>query len=797
MKKNTGLFLVSLFFSLSSLAQFGLSQAARDSINRLTQQDYKNMLAQLKIDSTRRGPSGTPSATNAANIDESKATQYSSLPDPLILNDRKKVTTANDWWKKRRPEIVEDFDREIYGRVPVNTPNVTWELIGTNNDLVGDQPVITKRLVGHVDNSSYPSIKVDIQLTLTTPVNVDKPVPVVMEFGFSFPPGFRFPGAPANISVEKSWQELLLEQGWGYAILVPTSFQADNGAGLTQGIIGLMNKGQPRKPEDWGTLRAWAWGASCAIDHFETDKNVDAKHIMIEGLSRYGKATVVAMAYEPRLAAAFIGSSGAGGTKILRRVYGEQVENLASSGEYHWFAGNFIKYAGPLTPNDMPVDAHELVALCAPRPVFISSGSPNVEGRWVDAKGMFLGGAYAGPVYKLLGKKDLGTTEFPPEQTSLINGDIAFRQHSGGHTTGPNWPFFIQFAKRYINAIPYSVRQIKNIKGLKDYYKDYFTIGVAVSPRSLKTDEAQLIVQQFNSMTPENAMKMLDIHPTENGYNWRGADSIAAFAKRNNLKLRGHTLCWHNQTPDWMFKDTLKKTTVTKEVLLQRLKEHITTVVKRYKGTIYAWDVVNEVISDKPGEYFRPSQWYNICGEEFVAKAFQWAHEADPDALLFYNDYNEISPAKREKIIRLVKSLKEAGIPIHGVGLQGHWAVNEPSKEQLEKTLHDFSELGLKIQVTELDISVYPKEHNARERKQEDYNTVVTEEKEAKQMEVYKMCFELFRKYKNVITSVTFWNISDRDSWLDNFPVWGRKDYPLLFDKDLKPKKAFWEVVKF
>jgi hypothetical protein len=308
-------------------------------------------------------------------------------------------------------------------------------------------------LVGHVDNSSYRAITVNIDLTLTTPASANGAVPVIMEFGFIFPPGFRLPpppaGTPLASGVEKSWQQQLLEKGWGYAVLIPASYQADNGAGLTQGIIGLVNKGQRRESDDWGTLRAWAWGASRALDYFETDKSVDAKHVGIEGLSRYGKATIVTMAYEPRFAIAFVGSSGAGGTKILRRVFGEQVENLASSGEYHWFAGNFIKYAGPLTPNDLPVDAHELVALCAPRPVFISSGSPNVEGNWVDAKGMFLGGAYAGPVYKLLGKKDLGTTEFPPIETTLTDGDIAFRQHSGGHTTGPNWSYFIVFASRY------------------------------------------------------------------------------------------------------------------------------------------------------------------------------------------------------------------------------------------------------------------------------------------------------------------------------------------------------------
>lgn len=333
-------------------------------------------------------------------------------------------------------------------------------------------------------------------------------------------------------------------------------------------------------------------------------------------------------------------------------------------------------------------------------------------------------------------------------------------------------------------------------KGLKDYYKNYFPIGVAVSPKALKTDEAQLILQQFNSLTPENAMKMEPIHPKENEYFWTHADSIAAFAQRNKLKLRGHTLCWHNQTPGWLFVNAEGKS-VSKEVLLQRLKDHITTVVSRYKGKVYAWDVVNEAISDSKDEYLRNSDWFKICGEEYIAKAFQWAHEADPNALLFYNDYNEIDPVKREKICRLVKRLKDAGVPIHGVGLQGHWAINEPSRQQLDSTLTRFAELGLKIQITELDISVYPKEHNARERKPDDSNLVFSPEKEKKQMEVYKMCFDLFRKHQSVISSVTFWNISDRHSWLDNFPVRDRKDYPLLFDKNLKPKKAYWEVVKF
>lgn len=334
-------------------------------------------------------------------------------------------------------------------------------------------------------------------------------------------------------------------------------------------------------------------------------------------------------------------------------------------------------------------------------------------------------------------------------------------------------------------------------QGLRDYYKKYFTIGVAVSPQALKTDEAALIKDQFNSMTPENALKMGPVHPREHEYNWAGGDSIAAFANRNKIKMRGHTLCWHNQTPRWFFIDSATGKQVTKEVLLQRLKEHITTVVSHYKGIIYAWDVVNEAISDKKDEFYRPSLMYQVCGEEFIEKAFRWAHEADPEALLFYNDYNEINAVKREKIIHLIKNMQAKGIPIHGVGLQGHWAVNEPGYGQLDTTLNDFSKLGLKMQITELDISVYPKEHEARDRKSSDYDTSFSPTKEAKQMEVYKMCFELFRKYKKSISSVTFWNISDRHSWLDDFPVRGRKDYPLLFDKNLQPKKAYWEVAKF
>lgn len=450
MKKIGCLLFLYLFIESKSYSQFKLSpeeQRRWDSIRHVTQEDYKNMLQQLHIDSVRPGPSGNQQAPNAANADESKVPPY-TLPDALTLKNGEKVTDAKTWWQKRRPEIVEDFDREIYGRIPSSIPNVNWEVISSADTTVANIRAVIKYIEGHVDNSSYSQIKVDIPLTLVTPVTTKTPVPVVIEFAFVFPRGFELPKDTSR-NAPIPWQQQVLAKGWAYAILIPASYQADNGAGLTQGIIGLVNKGQPRKPDDWGALRAWAWGASRAIDYLETEKAIDTKRIVIEGLSRYGKAALVTMAYEPRIAIGFIGSSGAGGAKILRRVFGEQVENLASSSEYHWFCGNFIKYASTLTRNDLPVDAHELIALCAPRPVFISVGSPTVEGTWVDAKGMFLAAVNAEPVYKLLGKKDLGTTEMPLIETTLIDGEIAFRQHSGGHTTAPNWTTFLTFADKY------------------------------------------------------------------------------------------------------------------------------------------------------------------------------------------------------------------------------------------------------------------------------------------------------------------------------------------------------------
>ncbi len=445
-----------LLLSVALCTAFSSYDSNPPPVHLTAEQDHQRLLDLLGIHALRRGPDGDPKSPNSANFDESKVDRNLNLPDPLVLKDGAKVTTPEMWWRRRRPEIVEEFDREVYGRVPATIPAVNWETTSTTEESNGSVQVITKKLVGHVDNSSYPLIKVDIQLTLTVPAKAPGRVPVMMELALSpeVLEAIRKRLTPEQwatfVGSGPRWQQQVLAKGWGYAILIPTSMQADNGAGLTEGIIGLVNKGQPRKLDDWGALRAWAWGASRALDYLQTDRAVDAKQVGIEGLSRYGKAALLAMAYDSRFAIGFIGSSGAGGAKILRRNFGEQVENLASTSEYHWMAGNFLKYAGPLTVNDLPVDAHELIALCAPRPVFISAGSPTVEGGWVDAKGMFLAAAAAGPVYQLLGKQDLGTTEFPPIETSLIQGDIAFREHSGGHTTGPNWPFFLEFASRYI-----------------------------------------------------------------------------------------------------------------------------------------------------------------------------------------------------------------------------------------------------------------------------------------------------------------------------------------------------------
>jgi len=447
--------------------------------NWTTQEDHKNMMEQLGIKRLRPGPSGRTGATNSANYDPTKANPFPNLPDPLTLKDGRKVTTAELWWKERRPEIVEDFEREVVGGVPKNVPKVTWSITNQATDrMVTNIPVNARQLVGKVDNSAFPSIEVNIQMTLVTPKDAKGPVPVLMMFGGFGGGGFpRRPGEPeptnrfddfGNITFkDPPSTEQLIAAGWGYATISPNSIQADNGAGLTKGIIGLVNKGLHRQPDDWGSLRAWAWGAARGLDYLETDPTVDAKKVGIEGVSRYGKAALVTLAFEPRFAMALVASSGEGGAKLHRRNFGEAVENLTASGEYHWMAGNFLKYGtaessfGSKNAGDLPVDAHQLIALCAPRFTFISYGIPEKgDANWLDQQGSYMATVAAGPVFRLLGARDLGVTEDyraaqkPPVNKDLLDGELAWRQHDGGHESRSNMKHFIAWANKLIKHTP-------------------------------------------------------------------------------------------------------------------------------------------------------------------------------------------------------------------------------------------------------------------------------------------------------------------------------------------------------
>lgn len=353
-------------------------------------------------------------------------------------------------------------------------------------------------------------------------------------------------------------------------------------------------------------------------------------------------------------------------------------------------------------------------------------------------------------------------------------------------------------------------------KGLKDYYKDYFPIGVAVSTASIHGADSALIVKEFNSVTPENDMKMGPIHPSENVYNWKNADDIVNFAESHHIKIRGHNLCWHAQEASWMFTGPDGKQ-VTKELLLKRLHDHIFAVAGRYKGKIYAWDVVNEAVDDSNDttQIYRKSNWYNICnGPEFIEAAFRYAHEADPNAKLYYNDYNSEHPVKREKIYKLLKALVGHHVPIDGVGMQAHWKLNDPSPAELRKALDEYTSLGLKVQFTELDITIrlpQPRPAPGSAPAPQTPDSGFTPQAEARQLAQYKMAFDIFREYKKFITGVTFWNVSDRSSWLDarggglaggaaasnNGPRVVRKAYPLLFDENRQRKKAYQAVVDF
>ena len=434
-------------FSLPAAAQFpGMPRMNMDSLRAVSAADHAQMLSQLGITEVRPGRNpNSPDPSQGPNYDEFAANPYLEYPDPLVTFSGRPVKNARQWFKQRRPELVKVFEDEIYGRVPDNVPAVRWEVVKEEKVMMEDIPCIRRELAGVADNSACPDISVRIQAQVTWPEAAGPNIPVIVEFGFMLG-DFVFPGMPPS----KSFKQQAVERGWAAAVIVTGSIQADGGYGLRSGIIGLTNKGDYRKPSDWGALRAWAWGASRLLDYFETEPQFDATKVAIEGCSRNGKAALVTMVFDERFAAGFIASSGEGGASPWRRNIGESLENLTSPEEYHWMAGNFLRYgADPLTPNDLPVDQHELIALCAPRPCLISSGLPEAD-KWQDILGMFLATVKASPVYELVGAGGLKTDVFPGTDIGLMDAPLAFRMHHGGHEAGPNWPYFLDFFDRFV-----------------------------------------------------------------------------------------------------------------------------------------------------------------------------------------------------------------------------------------------------------------------------------------------------------------------------------------------------------
>jgi endo-1,4-beta-xylanase len=325
------------------------------------------------------------------------------------------------------------------------------------------------------------------------------------------------------------------------------------------------------------------------------------------------------------------------------------------------------------------------------------------------------------------------------------------------------------------------------IPSLHEALAGYFPIGAAVSPAVLES-AGPLIARHYNSLTAENHMKPIELQPEEDRYTFDQADRIVDFARRHGMQLRGHTLVWHNQTPDWMFEDN-SGNPASRELLLARMKSHIDTVVGRYRGSVYCWDVVNEAINDKDGELLRRSRWLELVGEDYIHQAYVFAHEADPDALLFYNDYHETVPVKRERMYQLVKQQLERGTPIHGIGLQAHWNIHEPTLEEIRVAIERFASLGLQIQITELDLSMFKNDDKRTDLKAPTADMVELQEQRFEQI------FKLLRSYKDVITGVTFWGAADDYSWLDHFPGKERRTWPMLFDDQHEPKPGFWAVI--
>lgn len=330
----------------------------------------------------------------------------------------------------------------------------------------------------------------------------------------------------------------------------------------------------------------------------------------------------------------------------------------------------------------------------------------------------------------------------------------------------------------------------EQILSLYKKYEKYFPIGTCVSPRTLQTHKG-LLIEHYNSLTSENHMKFESIHPKKDEYDFSAADELVQFAQKHDKLVRGHTLVWHGQNPSWLFRND-QGDLIDRNTLLKRMEEHINTVVTRYKDTVYCWDVVNEAVEDSGSEILRQrSPWLDIVGPDFLEKAFEYAHAASPDTLLFYNDYNESQPEKRDKIYKLVKGLVDKNIPIHGVGLQAHWSIFGPSLDDIRAAIEKYASLGLQLHITELDVSVF---------EFDDRRTDLTEptaEMVDKLTERYDEIFTLFREYSEVVTNVTLWGAADDATWLDGFPVRGRKNWPLLFDVNHDPKPALKKIMEF
>ena len=330
----------------------------------------------------------------------------------------------------------------------------------------------------------------------------------------------------------------------------------------------------------------------------------------------------------------------------------------------------------------------------------------------------------------------------------------------------------------------------KSTVSLTEKYKEFFKIGAAVTVKDFEGIHGRILTKHFNSLTPENDMKFERIHPKEDFYNFEATDKIKDFALKHSMHLRGHTLVWHNQTPEWVFRDNDKE--APKELVIERLREHIKTICTRYRDVVYSWDVVNEAVEDKTDVLLRDSKWRRIIGDDYIKIAFEIAKKYTGNGKLFYNDYNNEMPYKLEKTYKVLKSLLEEGTPIDGVGIQAHWNIWDKNLiDNLKRAIETYASLGLEIQITELDISVFEFEDRRTDLLEP------TEEMVELQAKVYEDVFRVFREYRDVITSVTLWGISDRHTWKDNFPVIGRKDWPLLFDIDGKPKKAFFRIIDF